>query len=215
MNRSIQTILFDLDGTLINTNELINQSFIHTFNHYGLSFTRDELVTFNGPPLIETFAKIDKDHAEDMVKLYRSHNLKYHDDYVTAFPNVIETVQRLYNKHFKLGIVTTKMRQTVEKGLELTGLSHYFNTVITLDDVTHPKPDPEPVVKAMNELEAEADTTLMIGDNSYDIEAGKRAGTYTAGVAWAQRGEAYLQTYQPTYMLSDMKDLLDVIYVSK
>lgn len=215
MNKSIQTILFDLDGTLINTNELINQSFMHTFNHYGLSFTKDELMTFNGPPLIETFSKIDKNNAEDMVKMYRSHNLKYHDEYVSAFPNVIETVQHLYDKNFKIGIVTTKMRQTVEKGLKLTGLSRYFDTVVTLEDVTHPKPAPEPVIKAMKELEAEADTTLMIGDNSYDIEAGQRAGTQTAGVAWAQRGEAYLQTYQPTYMLKDMNDLLDIIYVSK
>lgn len=215
MNNNIQTILFDLDGTLLNTNELIIQSFMHTFDHYGLSFTLDEIITFNGPPLPETFQKIDKDRAEEMIKTYRQHNLQHHDELVTAFPHVIETIQELHENNFSLGVVTTKMNQSVQKGLSLTGLKPFFKTVITFDDVKHLKPDPEPVLKAMGELDAEPETTLMIGDNSHDILAGQRAGVQTAGVAWAQRGAEYLEQYKPTYMLNDMKELLDIVLVHK
>src|SRR5699024_6152462 len=132
--------------------------------------------TFNGPPLMETFQKIDKERAEDMIKTYREHNFSHHDEYVTAFPNVLETIKQLHENNISMGIVTTKRKKGVKMGLELTGLADYFNTVITFDDVTHAKPHPEPVLKAMEELGGERETTLMIGDNSYDIEAGQNAG---------------------------------------
>lgn len=215
MNPNIRTVLFDLDGTLINTNELIVESFIHTFKQYGLNYTNEEIITFNGPPLDETFKKIDEDRAEDMIKTYREHNFLYHDQYVTPFPHVVETIKTLSEQGLSLGIVSTKMRSGVDKGLAVTGLTPYFSTIITLDDVTRAKPDPEPVLKGMNELGGTPESTLMIGDNSHDIEAGHRASVLTAGVAWAQRGEEYLKQYNPTYILQDMRDLLDLILVNK
>lgn len=211
MNQSIHTILFDLDGTLINTNDLIIESFMHTFNQYGLNFTHEEIITFNGPPLRETFHSIDQERAEEMIATYREHNLFHHDEFVTPFPYVLETLQELKKREFELGIVTTKMKKSVEKGLAVTGLEPFFKSIITLDDVSHAKPHPEPVLKAMKELHGEPKSTLMIGDNSHDIEAGHHAGVQTAGVAWAQRGEAFLRQYKPTYMLNDMKDLLDIV----
>ncbi len=210
---SIRTILFDLDGTLIDTNELIIASFTHTFNYYKLNYTRDEIIGFNGPPLMDTFHQIDPARAKMMVKTYRKHNLAEHDNYVTAFPHVVETMEILRSKQIKLGVVTTKMNAAVTMGLTLTGLDAYFDTVITLDDVTHPKPHPEPVVKAMEELNAEASTTLMVGDNYHDIKSGKSAGVQTAGVAWSLKGKEHLLTYQPTYMLDDIRDLLAIVEV--
>ncbi|MEN2768518.1 pyrophosphatase PpaX [Ornithinibacillus xuwenensis] len=210
---NIRTILFDLDGTLIDTNELINESFYHTFKHYGLTFTHDEILAFNGPPLKETFEKIDLDKAEAMVTTYREHNLAHHDDYVKVFPNVKETLKLLKENGIKLGIVTTKMRQTAIRGMKITGIDTYFDTIIALDDVTHAKPHPEPVLNAMQEIGAEVETTLMVGDNSHDIESGQNAGVKTAGVAWSLKGKTLLQSYHPTYMLDDMQDLLKIIEV--
>ncbi|PAV27765.1 pyrophosphatase PpaX [Virgibacillus profundi] len=207
---SIRTILFDLDGTLINTNELIIASFNHTFKHYNLTYTMEEIIEFNGPPLIETFQKIDSNQAEMMIKTYREHNLSNHDDYVKLFPNVTETIKKLKDNNIQLGVVTTKMTKAVQMGLTLTGLDEFFETVIKYEDVVHTKPHPEPVIKAMNELNATAETTLMVGDNSHDIEAGQNAGVQTAGVAWAQRGKEFLLEYNPTYMLEDMRDLLKI-----
>lgn len=210
---SIRTILFDLDGTLIDTNELIIASFMHTFSHYGMTYTREEVVQFNGPPLLDTFQKIAPDLAEEMVKTYRAHNLTVHDSYVTAFPHVTETIAALKEQGLKLGIVSTKMRKGVNMGLALTGLDTYMDTIITLDDVEHAKPHPEPVLKAVQALGADLETTLMVGDNYHDIESGQNAGVKTAGVAWSDKGSSFLEGYHPTYMLKDMRDLLQLTEV--
>ncbi|MBP1969412.1 pyrophosphatase PpaX [Virgibacillus natechei] len=210
---NIHTILFDLDGTLIDTNELIFASFDHTFKQYNLSFTREELAEFNGPPLIETLKKIDPVRAENMIATYREHNHANHDKYVTAFPQVTDTIYQLKSKGIKLGIVSTKMSEAVKMGLALTELDTFFESVITLDDVTQAKPHPEPIWKALEDLQADPATTLMVGDNHHDIEAGQNAHVQTAGVAWSQKGKERLLEYDPTYMLEEMHDLLKIIEV--
>lgn len=210
---SIRTILFDLDGTLIDSNQLIFESFKHTFTSFDLHFTDEEIIEFNGPPLLETFRNISPSLMEDMVATYRSHNHEFHDHYVKLFPNVIETLEILEQKQVKLGIVTSKMTAGVKLALELTGIDKYFGSIVTLSDVTHAKPHPESVLKAMHALAGEPETTLMVGDNSHDIEAGKNAGMQTAGVAWAQKGKERLLTYGPNYMLEDMKDIIQLLEV--
>lgn len=207
---SIHTLLFDLDGTLIDTNELIITSFKHTFQQYGKELSREEAIEFIGPPLMDTFEQFDSEQVEAMVETYRKHNLFHHDDFVTPFPHVVEVIDKLKKDGFKLGIVTTKMRRTVEMGLKVTGLDPYFETIITLDDVTHAKPHPEPILKAMRELDADAASTVMVGDNSHDIDAGHNAGVRTAAVAWSLKGKEKLLEYNPTYMLDDMRDLLKI-----
>ncbi|MYL56975.1 pyrophosphatase PpaX [Virgibacillus halodenitrificans] len=207
---NIDTILFDLDGTLIDTNELITASFEHTFKKHNLSFTKEEIMGFNGPPLLDTFHNIDPERADVLVKTYREHNLAEHDRYVKAFPYAVETIQKLKNSGKKVGIVSTKMAKSVHMGLTLTGLEPLFNTIITYDDVQHAKPHPEPVIKAMKELDADGTSTLMVGDNYHDIVAGKNAGVQTAGVSWAHKGRDSLLAYKPTYMLEDMRDLLKI-----
>ena len=208
---SIETILFDLDGTLIDTNELIHQSFEYTFNYYGYSFTREEILQFNGPPLIKTFTEINPDLAEEMIITYRKHNLEHHNDYVKLFPNVKETLKALHDAGKRMGIVSAKMRPGVELGLEVTGIRSFFDTIVAVDDVQNPKPHPEPVLRGAKALAAELKRSLMVGDNYHDIESGKNAGVKTAGVAWSLKGKEYLQKFNPTYMLEDMRDLLPIV----
>lgn len=210
---NIRTILFDLDGTLIDTNELIIASFEHTFRHFQLPYTREEIKQFNGPPLRDTFYSIDPVKAESMISTYREHNIKHHDSYVTPFPNVVAVLEQLEKYGIRLGIVSAKMRKSVQMGLTVTEIERFFESVITDDEVDHPKPHPEPVMKAMEDLHADATSTLMVGDNYHDIESGKNAGVHTAGVAWTHKGKDFLQQYHPTYMLEDMRDLLEIIGV--
>lgn len=209
----IETILFDLDGTLLDSNELISMSFEHTFEKYGYEFSQEEILSFNGPPLVDTFKKINSELADDMIKTYRAHNHEIHDDYVKLFPNVIETLAALKEEGIKLGVVSAKMRQGVELGLEITGTKRYFDSIVTADDIVNAKPHPEPVLKGMTALEGQAATTMMVGDNYHDIQAGQRAGVYTAGVAWSAKGADFLASYKPTIMLEDMRDLLKYIEV--
>ena len=110
-----------------------------------------------------------------------------------------------------MGVVTTKLRPTVNRGLKLGRLDSFFDVVVTLDDVNHAKPDPEPIYKALEQLDSAPSTSLMVGDSHHDILAGKNAGTYTAGVSWTVKGQDYLQSYQPDYMLNNMSDLLKII----
>ncbi|MFQ3544889.1 pyrophosphatase PpaX [Halobacillus rhizosphaerae] len=208
---TIRTILFDLDGTLIDTNELIIASFTHTIEQYGnRPYSREEILDFIGPPLKDSMDKIDPDRADELMRTYRKHNIENHDAYVKAYEGVVDTIKNLKEAGFKLGIVTTKMRTTVTMGLELTGLDGLFDTIITLDDVTNAKPHPEPIVKALEALDSTASEALMVGDNVHDIEGGKNAGTRTAGVAWTVKGREVLDQLHPDFMLDHMSDLLKI-----
>jgi pyrophosphatase PpaX len=210
----INTLLFDLDGTLIDTNELIISSFLHTLEiYYPNQYKREDVLPFIGPPLYDTFVKMDPDRVEEMIATYRKYNHEKHDELVTEFDGVYDTVKILHEKGFKLGIVTTKMRKTVDMGLKLTKLDQFFDLIVALDDVKNAKPDPEPVLLALKKLDAKPEEAIMIGDNYHDILAGKNAGTKTAGVAWSIKGKEFLASFQPDYMLEHMSDLLKIVGV--
>lgn len=208
----INTVLFDLDGTLVNTNELIIASFLHTLNlYYPNRYQRADVLPFIGPSLSETFSSIDPARVEEMIQCYREYNHKHYDALVEEYETVYETVEALQKDGYKIGIVTTKVRQTVEMGLKLSRLKPFFDVVVTIDDVQKVKPDPEPIQKALQLLGANPSETLMVGDNHHDILAGQNAGTQTAGVAWSVKGREYLESYKPTYILEKMSDLLTIL----
>src|SRR5699024_7235188 len=210
---SIDTVLFDMDGTLIDTNDFSHESFVHTFNHYGFTFTDEAILTFNGPPLYESFMNINPELAGEMVDTYRAHNIANHDKYVKVFPTVVETLERLKDSNIKMAVVAATMRQGVEVGLDMTNLRHYSGSIDSVDDVTKPKPHPEPVIKAMEQLGGNKETSLMVGDNSHDIESGNKAGLKTVGVKWSSKGENFLKQYDPTFMIDEMRDILNIVGV--
>lgn len=123
----INTVLFDLDGTLINTNELIISSFLHTLNtYYPNQYKREDVLPFIGPSLHETFHSIDESKVEEMITRYRQFNHDHHDELVEEYETVYETVQTLKEKGYKIGIVTTKARQTVEMGLNWSSYMNFL-----------------------------------------------------------------------------------------
>ncbi|AOH57080.1 pyrophosphatase [Peribacillus muralis] len=214
MSSNINTLLFDLDGTLINTNELIIASFTETLNHFCPGqFKREDIIPFIGPTLTDTFSSIDPKRVKEMITFYRAYNWKNHDALVTQFDGVYETVQTLKQAGYKLAVVTTKKRDVVEKGLRLSNLEPFFEVVVTLDEVENAKPDPEPLVKALTQLGSKPYEAIMIGDSYHDILGGKNAGTKTAGVAWSIRGREFLEGYHPDYMLEKMADLLNIVEI--
>ncbi|MCR2822438.1 pyrophosphatase PpaX [Lederbergia panacisoli] len=214
MDKKISTLLFDLDGTLIDTNELIITSYLHTLEqYYPGRFGRDDVLPFMGPTLEDVFNGIDHEQAEEMIKVYRTFNVEQHDLLVKEFNGVFETIRTLHENGFKLAIVSTKVRDVVLKGLVLTNLDQFFDVVISLDEVENAKPDPEPLEKALHLLGSSSDEAIMIGDNHHDILGGKNAGTYTCGVSWSLKGRDYLEQYEPDYILDQMADLLDIVGV--
>ncbi|MCM3567441.1 pyrophosphatase PpaX [Neobacillus mesonae] len=214
MTKQITTLLFDLDGTLIDTNELIVASYLHTLEkYYPGKFGREDVLPFMGPTLDEAFGSIDPDRVEELVKDYRAYNLSEHDNLVKEFPGVYETVKTLKEKGYKLGVVTTKRFDTALRGLRLMKLDSFFDVIIAIDQVEKVKPDPEPIFKALEKLGSTPDEAIMVGDNYHDIEGGKNAGTLTAGVAWSLKGRDFLAKYKPDYILEEMPDLLTILEV--
>jgi pyrophosphatase PpaX len=210
----ITTVLFDLDGTLINTNDLIISSFLHTLNHYYPNQYKEiDVLPFMGPPLEESFGGLNPEKVDEMCAHYRAYNHEHHDELVTEFEGVYETVETLYKQGYKLAIVSTKVRDVVLKGLDLMKLRPFFEVVITLDEVENAKPHPEPIEKALKELGASPQEAIMVGDNHHDILAGKNAGVLSAGVAWSAKGRDHLAQYEPDVMLETMPDLLEVVGV--
>ena len=206
------TILFDLDGTLLNTRNLINRSFVHTFEHFRPDhiLTDEELDSFFGPSLRQTFSRYSSDPAEieEMVKYYREFNISNHDEMVTVFPNAKEVLKKLHRKGYKLGVVSSKKTDLVEHGLFIFNLLEYMSVVIGEEDVKNPKPDPEGINDAMKQLKSSK--AMYVGDGLGDIAAGKNASIDTVGVLYSDRADAIIAA-EPTYTINNLNDLLIIL----
>ncbi|WP_248929509.1 pyrophosphatase PpaX [Paenibacillus hamazuiensis] len=209
----IRTVLFDLDGTIVDTNELIIQSFLHTFE--GVTpqpLTREHIIPNMGRSLVDQMKFFSgRDQVEDLVEKYRAFNIARHDELVKEFPYVREVLAELHAAGLRLGVVTSKVRKTTEMGLRLCGLDVFFSTVVTVDDVQRPKPDPEGIHLALSRLGMEKASAVMVGDSHYDIEAARNAGIPSVAVAWSLKGIDYLNSYKPTHIIHDMRELPAIV----
>lgn len=204
------TLLFDLDGTLIDSIDLILRSYRHTMRiHRGEEPPDNVWMEGLGTPLAVQFRRWTEDEAEirAMVDTYRAYNLAHHDALVRPYEGVVEQVRRLDAGGKTLGLVTSKMRGGALKGLRLAGIEAAFDVVVGSDEVTHPKPHPEPVLLALDRLGREATEAVFIGDSRHDIESGRAAGVKTAAVLWGPFDRAHLEDLDPDYWLERPADL--------
>lgn len=207
-----KAIIFDLDGTVLYTDELIKRSFIKVFEKYkpGYTLNEDELLSFLGPSLKETFSKYFPDEMfDELLNYYHDYNHSHHEDYVYVYPTVIETLEYLKAKGYPLAIVTTKLKVAAYVGLNTFDLNKYFDIIIGLDDVKFTKPDPEGILKAMEQLGISK--AIYIGDNITDILAGKNAGVETIAVKWSPKGFQHLLELKPDLMIDEMKEIIPYI----
>jgi pyrophosphatase PpaX len=199
-----RTFLFDLDGTLIDSIALILSSYRHTLRvHRNETPSDDVWLAGLGTPLWAQFRHFTDDPTEidAMVATYRAHNLAHHDAMVRAYPGVPEAVVAL-ERRGTLGIVTSKLRSGAERGLRVCGLDGHFRAIVGADDVERPKPDPEPVRRALTLLDAEPATTVFIGDSPHDMAAGRKAGVATAAALWGPFGREHLEHEKPDFWLA-------------
>lgn len=207
-----KALLFDFDGTLLDTNDLIIQTFMHILDErFPGQYSTQDCLKFIGPSLKQTFDEITPGETDAMITKYKEWNTVHHDELVKGYDAVAETLEALHSEGIKLAIVSTKSREGLTRGLNVLGVAHLFEAIIGFDEVTHVKPHPEPVLLALDKLGVKKEEAIMIGDNSHDIEGGKNAGVRTAGVAWSAKGESYLQQFNPDYMLHHMRDLLEIV----
>jgi pyrophosphatase PpaX len=216
MNNKLTTLLFDLDGTLIDTNDLIIKSFLHTLEQYFPGeYKRNDVLPFLGPTLDDTFSKINPEKVDEMCHVYRTYNKATHDSLVKEFPGVPETIKTLKEAGFKMGIVTSKMSDVAMMGMNLTKLTPYFDTIVAYEHIEKPKPDPEAIYKALDALGSSPEEAIMVGDNGSDILAGKNAGTLTVGVSWSIKGRDFVSSFEPDYMLDKITDIYPIVGVKR
>jgi len=203
-------ILFDFDGTLVDSIRLIIDSYHHTMRVHGLEPRSDAYwVEGLGTPLRVQFARFTDDPAEveRLIATYREWNLAHHDERVRAYPGALDAVRALHAAGAKLGIVTSKNRHGLQKGLALCGFDGLFDVLVTSDDPVQSKPSPEPVHAALARLGAAAADALVVGDSPHDIASGNAAGATTAACLWGPFTRAQLEAEHPTHWLGSFADL--------
>lgn len=205
-------ILFDLDGTLIDTNDLILRTFNYTLDKIlGISVPKEQIFATYGRPLSEVMAEFNAEQAERLLTTYRTYNAQIHDQYVTLFPQVKETLTALKNLGLRLAVVTSKKNDIAQRGLRLFDLEPYFDVLIGPDDTSLHKPDPAPAQEALHRLNCPAHEAIMVGDSPYDILCGASCGCKTAAVRYSVHDRTVLQNVQPDYMLDTLADLLPIV----
>lgn len=203
-------ILFDFDGTLVDSVRLIIESFHHTMRMHGLEPRSDAFwIEGLGTPLRVVFRRFTDQDAkvQRMIATYREWNLARHDEMVRAYPGALEAVRAAKRQGGRLGIVTSKNRHALEKGLALCGFDGLFDELVTSDDLEASKPSPEPVFVAIERLGALPAHTLFVGDSPHDIAAGRDAGTETAACLWGPFSRAQLALERPDHWLASFADL--------
>ncbi|EYF03461.1 HAD family hydrolase [Chondromyces apiculatus] len=212
--RAYGTVLFDLDGTLIDSIRLILDSFHHTLAAFGMPPREEaELLRGIGTPLAKIMSTWAPDAAttEAMLAIYRAHNLEHHDRMIRAFPGIPEALDAFRAQGIRLGVVTSKSRRFAEMGLRATGLDAAFPVMICGDEVTHPKPHREPVDKALALLGVTPDDALFVGDSLHDLHAGRAAAVDTGAALWGPFTREDLVSGAPTHWLTTPDALRKVV----
>jgi pyrophosphatase PpaX len=178
-------VLFDLDGTLIDSIELILKSAQFAFGKCELPCPSDaEWLTGVGRPLPVMFGHFAPGREPDLIAAYREFQMANHDQMVTAYPGVPEMLEALAGTGHRMGIVTSKVTPLAMRALTLTGIDRYFETVIGMDLCKRHKPDPEPVLIALEQLSSGPAGAWFVGDSIHDMESGNAAGVATVGALW-------------------------------
>lgn len=206
----IKAVLFDLDGTLLDTAEFVFQAYEHTLKSHGFSLLkRKQLASYIGREISAIYKEIAPGgeikaliNAHDSFQSKKMHLIK-------SFPNVYELVIKLKKIGIKLGVVTSRLRNTKET-LEAGNLGGLFDVIISAEDVVHHKPHPETVLLALKRLKVKPSEALLIGDAKPDIQMGKNAKVKTVGVTYGFGGKD-IKKSKPDYVIDKIDQVLEIL----
>lgn len=209
----MKLIIFDFDGTLADTRQLIVETMQQTIQTLGLAPRSDEQCgSMIGLPLKQAFTELvpmTDEMGNRCVDTYRRifsvNNAAY---IIPTFPNVIETLLHLSAKGYKLTIASSRSRQSLLDFVHAMHLEEIFPYILGADDVTYAKPHPEPVLRTLEVFDCPPEEALVIGDTRYDIEMGRRAGTRTCGVTYGNGSLQELKEAGADYLVDDFGEIL-------
>ena len=206
--------LFDFDGTLVDTTELIYQSMRHASGEVlGREISREILMANVGQPLPRQMELLDAEHADALLESYRLHNEANHDALIEEFPGVKEALARLRSAGIKVAVVTSKRRFSVEMALKaFPGLGDVVDQWVTMEDTTEHKPGPEPLLKGLELLgNIPREEAAYVGDSPFDVAAARAAGVKSVAVSWGAFSEDTLRAAEPDHLVPDIDSAVDVL----
>lgn len=205
-------IIFDFDGTLIDSNYLINKALRETsIKVLGKEITQKKINQVWGKVLVEQMADLDEFKVEELCDYYRMYYRKHRDEHTTIFDGILEMLNDISELGCSMSIVTNKGSSGLDHGLELFNIKHHFEIALSKSDVDKKKPDPEGVFRILEHFNAKKSEVLFIGDSIHDIECGKNAGVDTALVKWTVIDLDTLLKEKPTYLIEKPNDLINII----
>lgn len=208
---AVEVVLFDLDGTLIDTIELILSSMRHaTATVLGEALPDSVLMHNVGVPLRVQMREFDLDRAEELLMCYREHNAIVHDDLVGEYPGIESGLKSLVGGGYRLAIVTSKSKPVAVRGLEVFGLENYFETVVAYEDTEIHKPEPEPLLEAARRMGAPIDRCAYVGDSPHDMNAAIAAGAVPVAALWGPFAERVLEP-GPAVALRELGELAGIL----
>lgn len=209
---AINTVLFDFDGTLLDTNELILKSFQHIYKELlDKDVTMEEVIPFYGEVLSDTLDREYGERGKEALETYRAFQYSNFEKYINLFENVEETLEILKEKRYKIGIVTSRLCSSTKRGLKYFGLEKYFEVIVGSDTVKNHKPDPEPAFMALEKLDSKPEEAILIGDSPFDVLCAKNAGITSVAVSWSVHPRDKYAKHEPDYIIDDMKELINII----
>jgi pyrophosphatase PpaX len=206
-------VLFDFDGTVVDSGEIILASMRHaTRTVLGREIADEELrAGVGGSGLHAQMQALAPDRVEELVSVYREHNEPLHET-LACCAGMPEVLDRLRSEGRKLGLVTAKRRATVELAFARLPLEPLFDVVVTSDDTSRHKPDPAPLLEALRRLRARADAAVYVGDSPFDVAAAKAAGMHAVAVTWgAIHPREVLEEHEPDAIVDSAEELLGVL----
>ncbi|MDR0519395.1 MAG: HAD-IA family hydrolase [Clostridiales Family XIII bacterium] len=185
--RKIDTVVFDFDGTLVDTNDAVLESWQYAAREIlGCEFPYDKLKATLGEPIMRTVAALfPGQDAGAVVEAYRAFHHEHFEDMIKIFDGVHDMLEALRSDGYKLGVVTNRLRYTTEIGLDQFGLAKYFGAVVTVGEAPKDKPEPEHIWFTLDKLGSSPDRAVLVGDSQNDIIGGHRAGLVSVRVNWA------------------------------
>ncbi len=206
-------VLFDLDGTVADSIELILNSARHAFVGFdGTAPTDEQWRAGIGRPLITVlreWANGDEDEAQRLLARYREFQMEHHDRLLRPYPGMLEALHDLKASGFSLGIVTSKSDWLAQRAVDYLGMTSLFDVLIGCDSCVNHKPHPEPVERALALLNAAAESSIYVGDSPHDIESGNAAGTATIGVTWGAFSRSELE--QANVVIDEVAELATAV----
>ena len=210
----LRAALFDFDGTLVDTMELIHQSMRHaTLEILGRQMPREVLMANVGQPLPVQMKAFDPEKVAELLESYRLYNDEHHERLIREYPDVAASLARLHDAGVGVGVVTSKRRHSVELALNsFPALREVTDVFVTMEDTTKHKPDAEPLLKGLEMLgDVPPENAAYVGDAPFDIAAARAAGTRAVAVSWGGFTEETLRASDPDHLAPDLDGAVDYL----